>query len=157
HVRRNADEPDSLLLEEGSRGDRDRRQSADGSQVRVAPNQRQTARGGGAHGSGPRSTFDLRGLRSSRRRGPGSRGRVDPVARAMIGRELAIRTRLGLHARAAAKFVQTASRFRSSVKIRKNGEEVDGKSILGILLLAASQGTRIVITASGEDEAEAIA
>ncbi len=66
-------------------------------------------------------------------------------ARAMIEQEVAIRNRLGLHARAAAKFVQTASRFKSSVKIRKNGEEVDGKSILGILLLAASQGTRIVL------------
>ena len=72
----------------------------------------------------------------------------------MIERELAIRNRLGLHARAAAKFVQTASRFKSAVKVRKNGEEVDGKSILGILLLAASQGTRIVVSVSGEDEAD---
>ena len=72
-------------------------------------------------------------------------------------RELEIRNRLGLHARAAAKFVQTASRFKSAVKIRKNGEEVDGKSILGILLLAASQGTRLVILVSGEDEADALA
>ena len=75
----------------------------------------------------------------------------------MIERELAIRNRLGLHARAAAKFVQTASRFKSAVKIRKNGEEVDGKSILGILLLAASQGTQIVLTVTGEDEAAAFA
>ena len=70
----------------------------------------------------------------------------------MIERELAIRNRLGLHARAAAKFVQTASRFKSEVKIRKNGEEVDGKSILGLLLLAASQGTQITVAVSGEDE-----
>lgn len=75
----------------------------------------------------------------------------------MIERELAIRNRLGLHARAAAKFVQTASRFKSSVKIRKNGEEVDGKSILGILLLAASQGTRITVAVTGEDENDAFA
>ena len=75
----------------------------------------------------------------------------------MIERELAIRNRLGLHARAAAKFVQTASRFKSAVKIRKNGEEVDGKSILGILLLAASQGTRLVLTVTGEDEDDAFA
>jgi phosphocarrier protein HPr len=75
----------------------------------------------------------------------------------MIEQEVAIKNRLGLHARAAAKFVQTASRFKSSVKIRKNGEEVDGKSILGILLLAASQGTRIVLTIAGEDEAAAFA
>jgi phosphotransferase system HPr (HPr) family protein len=75
----------------------------------------------------------------------------------LIERELAIRNRLGLHARAAAKFVQTASRFKSAVKVRKNSEEVDGKSILGILLLAASQGTRIVVSVSGEDETDAFA
>lgn len=75
----------------------------------------------------------------------------------MIERELAIRNRLGLHARAAAKFVQTASRFRSAVKIRKNGEVVDGKSILGILLLAASEGTTIIVAVEGDDEKEAFA
>jgi phosphocarrier protein len=75
----------------------------------------------------------------------------------VIERELAIRNRLGLHARAAAKFVQTASRFKSEVKIRKNGEEVDGKSILGLLLLAASQGTQITLAVSGEDEDAAFA
>ncbi|HVE66907.1 MAG TPA: HPr family phosphocarrier protein [Thermoanaerobaculia bacterium] len=75
----------------------------------------------------------------------------------MIERELEIKNRLGLHARAAAKFVQTASRFKSDVKIRKNGEEVDGKSILGLLLLAASQGTAITIAVCGEDEEVAFA
>jgi phosphotransferase system HPr (HPr) family protein len=75
----------------------------------------------------------------------------------VIERDLAIRNRLGLHARAAAKFVQTASRFKSEVKIRKNGEEVDGKSILGLLLLAASQGTQITVAVSGEDEDAAFA
>lgn len=75
----------------------------------------------------------------------------------MIERDLAIRNRLGLHARAAAKFVQTASRFQSEIKIRKNGEEVDGKSILGLLLLAASQGTRITIAVYGQDEVAAFA
>lgn len=75
----------------------------------------------------------------------------------MIERQIAIVNRLGLHARAAAKFVQTASRFRSEVRIRKNGEEVDGKSILGLLLLAASQGTAITVSVEGEDEEAAIA
>ena len=75
----------------------------------------------------------------------------------MIERDVAIRNRLGLHARAAAKFVQTASRFQSEIKIRKNGEEVDGKSILGLLRLAASQGTQITIAVDGEDEAAAFA
>lgn len=75
----------------------------------------------------------------------------------MIEKELDIRNRLGLHARAAAKLVHTASRFQSQIRIRKDREEVDGKSILGILLLAASQGTRITVTATGTDESEAVA
>lgn len=74
----------------------------------------------------------------------------------MIEKDLDIRNRLGLHARAAAKLVHTASRFRAQIKIRKDREEVDGKSILGILLLAASQGARITISASGDDEGEAV-
>jgi phosphocarrier protein len=63
---------------------------------------------------------------------------------------------LGLHARAAARFVRAAARFRSRVTITKDGTTTDGKSILGILFLAATTGTEIVITASGEDENEAI-
>ena len=82
---------------------------------------------------------------------------VHDYAHGVIERELSIKNRLGLHARAAAKFVQTASRYRSEVKIRRNGEEVDGKSILGILLLAASQGTRITLAVSGDDEKDAFA
>jgi phosphocarrier protein HPr len=70
----------------------------------------------------------------------------------VIRRELAIRTRLGLHARAAARFVHTASRFRSRVTAGRDGRVMDGKSILGILLLAASQGTAIEVTAEGPDE-----
>jgi phosphocarrier protein HPr len=74
----------------------------------------------------------------------------------MIRRELAIRNRLGLHARAAARFVHTASRFRSRVTAGRDGRVMDGKSILGILLLAASQGTAIEVTAEGEDEERAM-
>ena len=74
----------------------------------------------------------------------------------MIERDIEIKNKLGLHARAAAKFVQTASRFKSEVKIRKNGEEVDGKSILGILLLAAGRGTTIKVKADGTDERDAL-
>ena len=74
----------------------------------------------------------------------------------MIRRELAIRNRLGLHARAAARFVHTASRFRSRVTAGRDGRVMDGKSILGILLLAASQGTAIEVTAEGEDEGQAM-
>ena len=74
----------------------------------------------------------------------------------MIEHEIEIKNKLGLHARAAAKLVHIAARFRSDIKIRKGDEEVDGKSILGILLLAAGRGTMIIIKANGEDEAEAV-
>jgi phosphocarrier protein HPr len=74
----------------------------------------------------------------------------------VIEHEIEIKNKLGLHARAAAKLVHCAARFRSDIKIRKGDEEVDGKSILGILLLAAGRGTIITIKANGEDEAEAV-
>lgn len=74
----------------------------------------------------------------------------------MIEHDIEIKNKLGLHARAAAKLVHCAARFRSDIKIRKGDEEVDGKSILGILLLAAGRGTIITIKANGEDEAEAV-
>ena len=74
----------------------------------------------------------------------------------MIEREMEITNRLGLHARAAAKLVHVTGRFSSQVKIQKDGEEVDAKSILGILLLAAAQGSQIVVRCDGEDESEAM-
>ena len=74
----------------------------------------------------------------------------------MIRREVRIRNRLGLHARAAARFVHVANRFRSRVTLASGGKTMDGKSILGILLLAASQGTPLELAAEGEDEAEAV-
>lgn len=74
----------------------------------------------------------------------------------MVAKDLEIRNKLGLHARAAAKLVHTAARFKSDVKVRKGTEEVDAKSILGILLLAAAQGSRITVTANGEDEWDAL-
>lgn len=74
----------------------------------------------------------------------------------MIERETEIVNRLGLHARAAAKLVHTAGSFQSKVTVEKDGEEVDAKSILGVLLLAASQGTRITIRCTGKDEEQAM-
>ena len=70
----------------------------------------------------------------------------------MITREMEIKNKLGLHARAAAKLVHTAAKFKSDIKIRKGDEEVDGKSILGILLLAAGRGSVITVRANGDDE-----
>jgi len=64
--------------------------------------------------------------------------------------------RLGLHARAAAKFVHTASRFSAQVLVSFSNEEVNGKSILGLLLLAAPCGSTLTITASGTDERAAL-
>jgi phosphocarrier protein len=74
----------------------------------------------------------------------------------VVEREVEIVNRLGLHARAAAKLVQTASGFRSRVALLKDGEEVDAKSILGLLLLAAAQGTRLQVVCDGPDQDEAI-
>jgi len=74
----------------------------------------------------------------------------------VISRDIEIRNKLGLHARAAAKLVHCAARFKSDIKIRKGEEEVDGKSILGILLLAVARGSTITVTVDGEDEQEAI-
>jgi phosphocarrier protein len=67
-----------------------------------------------------------------------------------------IRNRLGLHARAAALLVKTANRFVSEVTIEKDGLEVNGKSIMGILMLAASKGTKITLKVEGKDSVQAI-
>ncbi len=74
----------------------------------------------------------------------------------MIERSIEIKNKLGLHARAAAKLVHTAARYKSDIKVRKGEEEVDGKSILGILLLAAGRGSTIVVKADGPDERDAL-
>ncbi|MCR4409683.1 MAG: HPr family phosphocarrier protein [Candidatus Saccharicenans sp.] len=74
----------------------------------------------------------------------------------MIEKKIVIKNKLGLHARAAVKFVNLANRYSASVKIIKDSNEVDGKSILGILTLAASQGTPIKLVVNGRDEAQAM-
>jgi phosphocarrier protein len=74
----------------------------------------------------------------------------------LIRRRVLVPNRLGLHARAAARFVHAAGRFRAKVTASRGEKTMDGKSILGILLLAAVQGTEIEITAEGEDEGPAL-
>lgn len=69
----------------------------------------------------------------------------------MNGKEFVIKNRLGLHARAAAQLVQLANRFKADVLVRKDGLEVNGKSIMGILMLAAPKGSRIEVIVRGED------
>jgi phosphocarrier protein HPr len=74
----------------------------------------------------------------------------------MLERELLVCNRLGLHARAAARLVQLLSGFRSQVTLVGRGREVNAKSIMGVLLLAAAPGTTLVMRATGDDEAEAL-
>ena len=64
--------------------------------------------------------------------------------------------RLGLHARAAAQLVQAANRFKADVTVAKDGEEVNGKSIMGLLMLAAPVGSQLRVTVTGDDAAEAM-
>jgi len=75
----------------------------------------------------------------------------------MIQQEVTIVNKLGLHARAAARFVTLASGFESRVKLALDGMEVNGKSIMGIMMLAAAQGTRITVEVDGPDEKRAVA
>lgn len=70
---------------------------------------------------------------------------------------LTLKNRLGLHARAAAKLVHTACSFDAKITLTRDGDEVDGKSILGLLLLAAGKGTSLVVRAEGSDEEQALA
>ena len=70
----------------------------------------------------------------------------------MVKKKIVIKNKLGLHARAAVKFMNLANRFASSVWIEKDGNEIDGKSILGILTLAAVQGSKITLKISDPDE-----
>lgn len=69
---------------------------------------------------------------------------------------LLIQNRLGLHARPAALFVQMANRFKAEIEVRKGKEKVNGKSIMGIMTLAAGRGTQITIRATGPDAVEAV-
>jgi phosphocarrier protein len=74
----------------------------------------------------------------------------------MISKELTIINKLGLHARAAAKLVSLASTFDADIRVAKDGKTVNGKSIMGVMMLAASQNSNITITADGNDEQAAI-
>lgn len=70
--------------------------------------------------------------------------------------DLTILNKLGIHARPAAQFVKTANRFQSEIRVEKDGEEVDGKSIMGLMMLAAGHGSVIIVTADGEDAEAAL-
>lgn len=74
----------------------------------------------------------------------------------MVRKKILITNKLGLHARAAAKLVHLASRYGSEILLIKNNQRVNGKSIMGVMMLAASKGTEIELEAEGEDEAIAL-
>lgn len=74
----------------------------------------------------------------------------------MMSRPVTVTNALGIHARAAAKFVRLASSFEAHIRVARDGRTMDGKSIMGILLLAASRGTVITISADGSDEVAAV-
>jgi phosphotransferase system HPr (HPr) family protein len=75
----------------------------------------------------------------------------------VTSRQVKVVNALGLHARAAARFVGVAGRFGSQIRVTRGQRTMDGKSILGLLLLAAARGTALTITAEGPDEADAVA
>ena len=74
----------------------------------------------------------------------------------MLKQEVEIVNKLGLHARASGKFTQTAAQFQSEVWVSRNGRRVNGKSIMGLMMLAAAQGSTIEIETDGADEAAAM-
>ena len=86
------------------------------------------------------------GLLNRRSSGPGMR----------IEKEITIINRLGLHARPAAMFVRISSRYRSEVWVEKEGEQINGKSIMGLMMLAAGQGSKLTIRCEGPDADKAM-
>jgi len=74
----------------------------------------------------------------------------------MAKKEFTIQNKLGIHARPAAQFVKMANRFQCEITVEKDGEEVDGKSIMGLMMLAAGHGSVILVTANGDDADSAL-
>jgi phosphocarrier protein HPr len=81
----------------------------------------------------------------------------EPASAAQAKKEITITNRLGLHARPSALFVKTCSRFKSEVWVEKDGERVNGKSIMGLMMLAAGQGSKLLINCEGPDADRALA
>ncbi|MEI6607116.1 MAG: HPr family phosphocarrier protein [Verrucomicrobiota bacterium] len=75
----------------------------------------------------------------------------------MVKKDFTILNKLGIHARPAAQFVKIANRFQADVFVERDGEEIDGKSIMGVMMLAAGYGSIITVTTDGSDEEAAIA
>ena len=71
-------------------------------------------------------------------------------------KDLAINNKLGMHARPSARFVKVSNRYKSEIWVEKDGEQVNGKSIMGLMMLAAGQGSKLHVTAEGPDAAQAL-
>src|SRR6188768_3992720 len=82
--------------------------------------------------------------------------RPDSAAKAKSTKELTVLNRLGLHARPSAMFVKVCSRFKSDVWVEKDGEQVNGKSIMGLMMLAAGLGSKLTVICEGPDSDKAI-
>src|SRR5687767_10461213 len=74
-----------------------------------------------------------------------------------LTKELVVINKLGIHARPAAQFVKVANRFEADIYVEKDGEKVNGKSIMGLMMLAAGPGSKLTVSAEGEDAAKALA
>jgi phosphocarrier protein len=84
------------------------------------------------------------------------RRRDDDAPNKKFSKEITIQNRLGLHARPSAQFVKTCSRFRCEVWVEKDGEQVNGKSIMGLMMLAAGLGSKLKVTCEGPDAEKAL-
>lgn len=73
-----------------------------------------------------------------------------------VSKTVTVVNKLGIHARPAAMFVEVASRFSSTIFVEKDGEQINGKSIMGLMMLAAGQGSKLTLIAEGRDAAEAV-
>ncbi|MEA3209204.1 MAG: phosphocarrier protein HPr [Chthoniobacter sp.] len=82
--------------------------------------------------------------------------KTDSDSQSKISKELTIVNRLGLHARPSAMFVKTAGKFRAEVWVEKDGERINGKSIMGLMMLAAGQGSKLRVTCEGADADKAL-
>tara|TARA_B100000900_G_scaffold79067_1_gene63514 strand:- start:310 stop:576 length:267 start_codon:yes stop_codon:yes gene_type:complete len=74
----------------------------------------------------------------------------------MVSKEVTVSNKLGIHARPAAQFVKTASQFEAEIRVEKDGEEINGKSIMGLMMLAAGHGSVLKLIAEGPDAEEAL-
>jgi len=101
----------------------------------------------------PSETFGIQGVIIGTGK---TRSNFFQPGKTVISRTYIIKNKFGLHARPSASFVQTASRYRSEIKVEKDGQVADGKSIMDLMMLAAAPGTNITINAQGEDALEAL-